>query len=133
MQDIYTYNSNHYENLDSLYSVKPVLSGHSKRISNIGFQEQLSVNIGQKYCRMLQENILQYFRPSLSYHSSLRPLFCSFLSGRLRQVLLYSVGTDFIKLIIIAAPMTFIRKHTVYENNTFMCTKIDRKFAKLEQ
>ena len=33
-------------------------------------------------------SILQYFQPSLSYHSSSRPLFCLFLSGRLRQVLL---------------------------------------------
>ena len=32
-------------------------------------------------------SILQYFGPSLSYHLSLRPLFCLFLSGRLRQVL----------------------------------------------
>ena len=38
---------------------------------------------------MLQENILQYFRPSLSYHLSLSPLFCLFLSGRLGQVLLF--------------------------------------------
>ena len=38
---------------------------------------------------MLKESILQYFRPSLSYHLSLRPLFCLFLSGSLRQVLLY--------------------------------------------
>ena len=47
---------------------------------------------------MLQESILQYFRPSLSYHLFLRPLFCLFLSGRLRQVLLYfhtySIGED---------------------------------------
>ena len=34
--------------------------------------------ICQKYCRMLQESILQYFRPSLSYHLSLRHLFCLF-------------------------------------------------------
>ena len=34
-------------------------------------------------------SILQYFRPSLSYHLSLRPLFCLFLSGRFTQVLLY--------------------------------------------
>ena len=27
-------------------------------------------------------SILQYFRPSLSYHLSLRSLFCLFLSGR---------------------------------------------------
>ena len=39
---------------------------------------------------MLQESILQCFRPSLSYHLSLRPLFCLFLSGRFRQVLLYT-------------------------------------------
>ena len=34
-------------------------------------------------------SILQYFRPSLNYHLSFRSLFCLFLSGRLRQVLLY--------------------------------------------
>ena len=34
-------------------------------------------------------SILQYFRPSLSYHLSLRPLVCLFLSGRFTQVLLY--------------------------------------------
>ena len=33
-------------------------------------------------------SILQYFQPSLSYHLSLRSLFCLFLSGRLRQALL---------------------------------------------
>ena len=70
--------------------VKPVLSGHSKRGLQIGFQDGLSLKAGQKYCRMLQESILQYFRPSLSYHVSFRPRFCLFLSGRLRQVLLYS-------------------------------------------
>ena len=71
-------------------TVKPALSGHSKRRPKIGFQDRLSLNDGQKYCRMLQESILQYFRPSLSYFLSLRLLFCQFLSGRLRQVLLYS-------------------------------------------
>ena len=70
-------------------TVKLVLSCHSKGRPKIGFQDLLSLNAGQKYCRMLQESILQYFRPSLSYHLSLRPLFCLFLSGRLRQGLLY--------------------------------------------
>ena len=46
----------------------------SKR-PKIGFQEQLSLIAGQKYCRMLQGCILQYFRPPLSYHLSLRSLF----------------------------------------------------------
>ena len=69
-------------------TVKPVLSGHSKGRPKIGFQDRLLLNVGQKYCRMLQESILQYFRPSLSYHLSLRRLFCVFLNDRLRHVLL---------------------------------------------
>ena len=68
---------------------EPVLSGHSKRTPNIGFQDRLSLNAGQKYCRMLQRSILQYFQPKLSYHIPLRSWFCLFLSARLRQVLLY--------------------------------------------
>ena len=64
-----------------------------KKKAKIGFQDRLPFNSGQKYCRMLHESILQYFRPSLSYHLSLRPLFCLFLSGRLRLVLPYY--TDF--------------------------------------
>ena len=69
--------------------VKPRLS---KRLKN-GIQDQLSLNAGQKYCRMLHAecskgSILQYFQPSLSYYSSLRSLFCLFSSGRFTQVLL---------------------------------------------
>ena len=54
-------------------TVKPVLSGHPKRRPKIGFQDQLWLNAGQKYCRMPSWSILQYFRPSLSYRLSLRP------------------------------------------------------------
>ena len=36
------------------YTVKPVLSGHSKRTPKIVFYYRLSLNAGQKYCRMLQ-------------------------------------------------------------------------------
>ena len=35
-------------------------------------------------------SILQYLRPSLSYHLSLRPLFCLFLSVHFTQVLMNS-------------------------------------------
>ena len=52
-------------------------------------EDQLLLNAGQKYCRMLQESILQYFWALLSYHLLLRSLFCLFFSGCLRQVLLY--------------------------------------------
>ena len=38
-------------------TVKPALSGHSKRRPKIVFQDRLSLNEGQKYCRMLQENV----------------------------------------------------------------------------
>ena len=75
-----------------MYKIKPVLSGQSKRRPKIGFQDQLWLNAGHKYCRMLQKSILQYFQPSLSYHLSLRPLFCLFLSGCIRQILLYIEG-----------------------------------------
>ena len=71
--------------------VKPVLSGHQKRRPKIGFQDWLSLNAGQKYCRMLSRSILQYFPPSFTSTICLRPLFCLFLSGRLRQVLLYAI------------------------------------------
>ena len=69
------------QNIYSKTCVKQPLSKRQK----IGFQDQLSLNAGQKYCRML----LQYFLPSFSYHLSLRSLFCLFLSGHFTRVLLY--------------------------------------------
>ena len=68
---------------------KTCLTRPLKKKTNIGFQDRFSLNADRKYCRMLQESILQNFRPSLNYLLSLRLLFCLFLSGRLRQVLLY--------------------------------------------
>ena len=66
-------------NLDHICSktcVKQLLSKRPK----IGFQDQLSLNAGQKYCRMLQgeQHTQQYFRPSLSYNFSLRFFFVYF-------------------------------------------------------
>ena len=55
----------------------------------IGFQDQLLLNAGQSIAECSKGSILQYLRPSLSYHMSLRPLFCLFLSGHFTQVLLY--------------------------------------------
>ena len=34
--------------------VKPVSSGYLNRTPNIGYQDQLSLNAAQKYCRILQ-------------------------------------------------------------------------------
>ena len=64
-----------------IITVKPVLSGHTKRILKLVFKTD--------YRLMKVKSIAQCFRPSLSYHLSLRFLICLFLSAPLRQVLLY--------------------------------------------
>ena len=71
-------------NLRKQYSVKPDLSDHSKRRPKIGFPDRLSLNAGQKYCRMLQESILQYFRPSLNYHMSVKTFVLSIFEWPLK-------------------------------------------------
>ena len=45
-------------------------------------------------------SILEYFRPLLSYHLSLRFLFCIFLSGCFTQVLLYTYRLHKINMIL---------------------------------
>ena len=75
----------------SAYYSKTCLKQPLSKRPKIDFQDQLSLNAGQKYCRI--GSILQYFQPSSSYHLSLGTLFCLFLSGPLRQVLLYTVFT----------------------------------------
>ena len=72
----------------SLYSKTCVKRPLSKRLQ-IGFQDQLSLNAGQK----VKGSILQYIRPSLSYHLSLRSMFCLFLSDRFTQVYTVHVNT----------------------------------------
>ena len=72
----------------TLYS-KPCVKRPLPKRPKIDFQDHLSRNAGQKYCRMLSWSILQYFLPSLSYHWPLSYLFCLFFSGRFTQVLLY--------------------------------------------
>ena len=78
---------------DILTTVKPVLSGHSKIDKTKFLKTNGSLmkdrKHGQKYCRMLQESILQYFWPALSDNRSWKPILVFFWSGRLRQVLLY--------------------------------------------
>ena len=58
-----------------------VLSGHLKIVFK---------TIVKTVAECSKMSILQYFRPSSSYHLPLIPLFCLFLSGRLRHVLLYN-------------------------------------------
>ena len=72
-------------------TVKPVLSGHSNRTPKLVFNTNYRLMQVKSIAECSKGSILQYFWPSSSYHLSLRSLFCLFLSGRLRQVLLYSV------------------------------------------
>ena len=65
------------------YTVNPILSGHWKKKTNCCLMQVKSI------AECSKGSILQYFWPSLSYHLLLRYLFCLFLSGCLRRVLLY--------------------------------------------
>ena len=79
-------NSHQYGKLTD--TVKPVLSGHSKRTPTIGFNADYCLMQVKSVAQCSNGSILQYFRPSLSYHYPLRSLFCLLLSGHLRRVLL---------------------------------------------
>ena len=57
---------------------KTCLKRPLKKKTKIGFQYRVSLNAGQKYCRMLQESILHYFQPSISNHLSSRPFLSIF-------------------------------------------------------
>ena len=50
-----------YQTDNIAIAVKPVISGHPKKKTKIGFQDQLSLNAGQKYCRMEHSAILSTF------------------------------------------------------------------------
>ena len=72
-----------------MYSKTCVKRPFSKR-PKIVFQDQLSLNAGQKYCRMLQAEHSAILSTFIELPFALRHLFCLFLSGRFTQVLLYS-------------------------------------------
>ena len=59
----------------------------SKR-PKIGFQDQLSLIVGQKYCRMLQGEHSAILSTLIKLPFIIRSLFCLFLSGSFTQVLL---------------------------------------------
>ena len=68
---------------------RPVLSSHSKRTPKIGFHYQLSLNAGQKYCRMLQGTHSAILSTFIKLLFSIKTFVLSILSGHLRKVLLY--------------------------------------------
>ena len=70
-------------------AVKHVSYDHFQKRPKNGFQDQLSLNAGQSIAECSRGEILQYFRPSLSYHMLLRSLSSLFLNGHFAHVLLY--------------------------------------------
>ena len=70
------------------YSKTCIKRPFSKR-PKIGFQDQLSLNAGQKYCRMLQEEHSAIISTFIKLPFVTKSLFCLFLSGCFTQVILY--------------------------------------------
>ena len=75
--------------IKSTYTVKPVLSGHSKIDKTKGLMANGSLMKVESIAECSPWSILQYFWPALSDNRSWKSFFVFFLSGRLRQVLLY--------------------------------------------
>ena len=77
-----------------LNTVNPVLSGHSKRRPKLGFQNQILLNAGQKYCRMFQRehsamlSVICHEDHLFFFLLFIFTIFLLFLGGRFRQVLL---------------------------------------------
>ena len=59
-------------------TVKPVLSGHSKRRPKLVVNTNYRLLQVKSIAECSKRSILQYFRPSLSYHLSLSPCFVYF-------------------------------------------------------
>ena len=67
------------------YTVKPVLSSHSKRTPTLVINIFYHLMQVKGIAECSNGSILQHFRPPLSHHFPLRPWFSRFLSGHLRQ------------------------------------------------
>ena len=70
------------------FTVKPVLSGHSKRRPKHGFQDQLSLNAGKKYCIMLQGEHSTILSTFIKLQFVFKIFDLSNFSGRISHVLL---------------------------------------------
>ena len=68
---------------------KTCVKGHFQKDHKLVFKTNYGLMQVKSIAECSKGSILQYFQPSLSYHLSLRSLFCLFLSGHFTQVLLY--------------------------------------------
>ena len=70
----------------TVFTVKPVLRGHSKRTPKIGFQNRLSHNAGGKYCRMLRGEHSAISLTFIKLPFVIKIFVLAISSGRLRQI-----------------------------------------------
>ena len=76
------------------------------KIPKIGYQDQLTLNAGQKSCRMLQGEHSAILSTFNKLPLSLRYVFYLFLSGRFTQVLMYRQAHELMVLVLIAYELT---------------------------
>ena len=72
-----------------LYYSKTCLKRPLKRKTKTIFQDRLSLNAGQKYCRMLPLEHSAILSTFIKLTFAIKTFFCLFLSDCLKQVLLY--------------------------------------------
>ena len=71
-------------------TVGPVLKGHTKRISTFGFQARISLNAGQKYCRMLQGELSAILLTYIKLSFVLKTFVMSICEWPLKTVFVYT-------------------------------------------
>ena len=85
MSQLHTKETNQWYNELTLFTVKPVLSGHLKRISNFGFQYRSSPMKVESFAECLLEHSA-ILLTCIKLPSLIESFVLSVLSGRLRQV-----------------------------------------------
>ena len=91
----------------------------------IGFQDLLSLNAGQKYCRMLQGDHSAIISTFIKLPFIIKIFFPLILSGRLRQVLLY--------FMYIVSSLTVNEPRHEISNNVCVCVAVSDQPAQSDQ
>ena len=98
-------------------TVKPVLSGHSKRRPKIDFSDRLFLNAGQKYCRMLQWE-----------HSAILLTFIKLpfaIKIFVSSILEWQIKTGFtVKYTLLSGGLIIIRAHPAISNCSHLLLKM---------
>ena len=69
------------------------------KISQIGLEDHISLNAGQRYCRMLQEEHSAILSTFIKLSFVIGIFVLTLLSGRFTQVLLYQQQVDALQLL----------------------------------